>query len=192
MLLEGQAPLTVETALDVLYQTVLESIGSWDDDDFVHDFRKLMGVVITSKNPLSSIAIEQLLDLPPEQPLLHTISRLGCVLSQNPTIRVLHPSFADFLCTQARCGRDIWFFDPVAHNRILAIRCLQLLNGTLNMNLCNLSLSVDQEAEQIPEEVAYACVFWIDHICGVKHAIQLVLVYLKIFCIGIFFIGLKQ
>jgi hypothetical protein len=139
-----------------------------------------LGVIIAAKAPLSSNTIDKILRLSSEQPSLHTIARLRCVLSQSPAVRVLHPSFTDFLCTRAQCGKDIWFIDPVVHSRALAIRCLELLNSSLKMNMCNLTLSADLETETLPEEVAYACIHWIDHVCRIEEDILPVLVHVDI------------
>jgi hypothetical protein len=156
MLLKGQVPRMAEATLDNLYSTVLESVGNWDSEDFVKDFRMILGTIIAAKDPLSSTAIDQLLEMPPEQPSMHTIPRLACVLSQGPVVRVLHPSFADFLCTRTRCSRDIWFIDPIIQNRAFAIQCLNLLDGMLTMNSRNLTLSADLQAEAVPEGTTYA------------------------------------
>jgi WD40 repeat protein len=181
MLLKGMVPRTAEATLDKLYSTALESVGNWDNADFVQDFRMILGTIITVKDPLSSTAIDELLGMPPEQPSLHTIARLGCVLSQGPTVRVLHPSFADFLCTRARCGCDIRYIDPVVHSNALAVRCLQLLNRALTMNIRDLTLSADLESENLSEGVSYACIFWIAHVCKVEDDIPSVLVHLDTF-----------
>lgn len=157
MLLKGQVPRMAEATLDNLYSTVLESVGNWDSEDFVKYFRMILGTIIAAKDPLSSTAIDQLLEkMPPEQPSMHTIPRLACVLSQGPVVRVLHPSFADFLCTRTRCSRDIWFIDPIIQNRAFAIQCLNLLDGMLTMNSRNLTLSADLQAEAVPEGTTYA------------------------------------
>ena len=82
-----------KTALDALYQTALEDAGKWDDDEFVEDYRAIMGTVLVARNPLSISAIDLLLGIPSA----NTIALFGCVLIQHPTVRVLHPSFADFI-----------------------------------------------------------------------------------------------
>lgn len=181
VLLKTQAPSTAKAALDILYKTVLETVGSWDDDDFVHDFRMIIGVVITAKQPLSCTAIDQLLHPSLERPSLHTISRFRCFLSQSPTVRIVHTSFADFLCTPRRCGRDAWLINPATHCRALAIRCLELLDSTLKQNMCNLTLSADWESAVLPEALAYACKYWIDHVCEIDEGISPVLTHLDTF-----------
>jgi hypothetical protein len=89
MLLNEQLPALVEAALMKFYRMVLESGYLWDDDHFVEDFHMILGVITMAKEPLSSTAIDQILHLPPEQPSLHAISHLSCVLSHNQTICVL-------------------------------------------------------------------------------------------------------
>jgi hypothetical protein len=97
LLLCGDPNSNAELALDALYRTALQSIGMWDDDDFVADFCAIMGVILVAKNPLSASAIDALLCL--DRPSSLTISRLGCLLNwqQLQPVRILHPSFSDFL-----------------------------------------------------------------------------------------------
>jgi hypothetical protein len=163
-----------EHALDALYRQALQSARSWDDDNFIADFNAILGIVLVAQRPLSSDAIDLLLDAPYNRPSNHTISQLGCILQQNPTVRLLHPSFADFLMTRSRCGRDVWFFDPVSHHRTLSFQCWRRLNVVLKRNLCNLSLSKGLESETLAEDVTYACMFWVDHLCVITGDISLV------------------
>lgn len=181
VLLKGQVGAKAEAALDALYRTALESAGDWDDEDFIHDFRMILGIIITARNPLSLDTIDQLLRLPQDQPSIHTVSRLGCVIASIPVARILHPSFADFLFSRARCGRDDWHFDAATCHRHLAIRCLERLSDTLKRNMCDLTLSVDLENETLPEDMTYACLFWIDHVCLVGVDILPVMIHLQAF-----------
>jgi hypothetical protein len=180
VVLKGEVILGVEDTLDILYRTALESAGNWDDEDFLEDFTAIMGLVLVVQHPLSSSAIELLL-CTQGRPCAYTISHLGCVLQQSPTVRLLHPSFADFLTTQSRCGRDIWFFDRTPCELNLAVLCLRRLNQVLRRNMCNMSLSVDQADEDLTEDVKYACVFWIEHICAIKKGTPFVINHLDVF-----------
>ena len=177
----GSTTSGAESALDSLYQTALESVGLWDDDDFLTDFRAILGMVLVLRNPLSSTAIDALLCTPDGRPSISTITHLGCVLTPTPTVRIIHPSFADFLSTRSRCGRDIWYFQKLSHNRTLAVHCLHHLDGILRQNICNMTLSVDLENESLPEDVAYACMFWIEHISFIKDDIPSIKDHLETF-----------
>lgn len=180
-ILQEDAGSGAERALDALYRTALESAGSWDDREFVADFTAMMGLVLVAQHPLSCTAIDHLLGLPSGRPSIHTTSHLGCVLQQKPTVRVLHPSFADFLLTRSRCSRDDWFFDQTTHNRILAIQCIRHLDNVLKQNICNMTLSVGLGNENVPEDVSYACLFWVDHLCTIKDDIIPVIEHLDTF-----------
>lgn len=168
IILRGDVTLKATDALDLLYRTALESVGNWDDEDFLSDFRAVIGLVLVARQPLSSTCIDTLLSVE-DHTCLHIISHLGCVVQPRPMVRLLHPSFADFLMTLSRCGREIWAFDAISYHHRVAAQCLSRLEGILRRNMCNMSLPkniADLADAIIPEDVAYACIFWIDHICA--------------------------
>jgi hypothetical protein len=177
-ILKGETASPAQSALDALYETALASEGFWGDKDFVADFRAILGLVLVAQTPLSSNAIDSLLGQGRSRPTQHTISQLGCVLQQAPTVRVLHSSFAEFLMTRSRCDRDIWCIDPAPHHHSLAIQCLRHLSKCLKHNMCNLILSKDlpnlglSGKERLPEDTFYACMFWIEHTCMTKDNIK--------------------
>jgi hypothetical protein len=158
---------SAESSLDALYKTALESAGDWNDPDFVEEFRSILGIVLAAKDPLSTTAIDKLICTSENQPSSHTISCLGCVMDQSPTVRVLHPSFADFLSTSTRCERRIWFIDQTMHNRRLLMLCLDHLHQTLKRNIKEMTLSSGFIDGSLSEETSYACTFWIEHVCAV-------------------------
>jgi NACHT domain len=187
IILKGEVAPAAQAALDSLYKTALESEGNWDDKDFVTDFRAILGLVLVAETPLSSSAIDRLLGKRTSCPADHTVSKLACVLQQTPTVRVLHSSFAEFLLTRSRCGRDIWWFNPAPHHRSLAVQCLYRLNEVLKYNVCGLTLSKDvsyqgpSANESFPEDVSYACMFWIEHICIINDDVESIFELLKSF-----------
>jgi NACHT domain len=170
-----------ESALDALYRTALESSGKWDDSDFVDDFCSILGIILVARNPLSHSDIDGLLGPDNPQPSKHTISLLACVLGQSPTVRVLHPSFADFLMDRERCGRDMWHIDRDTHNLHLAVICLKRLDRTLKENICDLTLDPSNVHGELPQDLAYACLFWIEHICMVTDDEVLIMKHLDDF-----------
>ena len=186
-ILMGEAASAAQPALDALYETALKSEGIWDNKDFVADFRAILGLVLVAETPLSSSAIDRLLGKRTSCPADHTVSKLGCVLQQTPTVRVLHSSFADFLLTRSRCGRDIWWFDQAPHHHSLAIQCLHRLNEVLTYNMCHLTLSKDlpyvglSANEGLSEDISYSSIFWIKHICTIKDSAKSIIELLKSF-----------
>ena len=174
VILRGEMASGPEAALDGIYKTALKSIDIWDDEEFVSDFRAILGLILVARQPLSSASIDILLKLPNERPSMHTISLLGSILQQGPTIRLLHPSFADFLVTIERCGRDIWYFDRPTFHQDLALRCLDDMEAVLKQNICNLTLTTDVATESLPEDASYSCSFWIDHISAIVDEFALI------------------
>jgi hypothetical protein len=181
LILRGEVASGAEAALDTLYITALESSGLWEDDDFVQEFRDILGTVLVVRQPLSCAAIDALLQRPEDTPSVHTISRLACLLQQTPTVRVLHPSFADFLTTNKRCKREIWFFNQPTYHRNLAIHCLHRMDAVLERNICNMTLAVDLSIESLPEDISYSCLFWVDHICAIENDITPIMDLLRDF-----------
>jgi hypothetical protein len=181
IILERKAPVQTESTLDILYRSALGSVLLWDDEDFVADFRTIIGMVLVLRNPLSCTAIDTLLGKPNGRSAIDTILQLGCVVSSSPTVRIIHPSFSDFLSTRSRCGRDMWFFQIPSANYPLATNCLHNLNQVLRQNICNLTLSADTHNATLPEDVEYACLFWIDHVCNIKDEVTPILESLDAF-----------
>jgi hypothetical protein len=166
VLLNRSVDSNADSALDHLYTTALKSVGMWDDSDFRADFCSIMGTILVAKNPLTESAIDALLSL--DRPCRRTISRLGCILhwNNNMPIRLLHPSFADFLANHLRCKHEIWYLDPPLHNQHLAVHCLNHLKSVLKRNICNLTLSQAPVVATLPEATSYASEYWTEHVCA--------------------------
>ena len=65
---------------------------------------------------------------------MHTIEKFGCVLSWDSTnprvpVRVLHPSFTEYMTDKARCGNEKWFIDIPQHRFRLGTRCLDVIQS---------------------------------------------------------------
>ncbi|KIK42463.1 hypothetical protein CY34DRAFT_804888 [Suillus luteus UH-Slu-Lm8-n1] len=163
-----------ESALDLIYSTALESTRRWEDPAFSADFRDILGVVIAARNPLTALTIDRLNEgasVPRTQPSLHTIQHLGCVFrgTTSEPIRVIHPSFEDFLTDRARCKKDEWFIDVYLSHQRLAHQCIGSLRAILKRNMCNLTLTkTGVDVQILPEDVTYSCIFWIEHVCESK------------------------
>jgi hypothetical protein len=173
LLLQTDITSTAESALDQLYITALQSAGDWTDTIFSADFRAIVGSILVLRNPLSATALNDLLPLDGHRHPQHAISRLGCVLYNNAVIHILHPSFADFLTNRLRCESDVWFIDIASHNLRVTLHCLDRLDSFLRRNQCDLTLSPVPADIRLPEDISYACTFWIEHVCLVEEAASL-------------------
>jgi hypothetical protein len=170
ILLRGDVNAKPELALDALYRTALEDPGILDDEELCYDFRAVMGIILTARNPITPDTIDIILSL--DTPALYTIKKLGCVLrwSHTEPVRILHPSFADFLMTRLRCHHDALYIDPIQHNNQVAISCIRHLKGVLKKNITKTALSIKPVIDSLPAATSYASVHWIDHVCMIPLA----------------------
>ena len=154
--------------LDSLYETALQSAGLWNDRSFCSDCCNILGVILCARVPLSCSVIDALLALPQDTPSWKSVSRLRCVLhfSETEEIRILHPSFHDYL--SERCRDQPWSINLERHNKELALRCIDLLDKELRENICDMTLPYLSRKKTLSEAICYACKFWIEHICLVS------------------------
>ena len=146
---------------DSLYEIGLQSADLWHDALFRSDCCNILGAILCARVPLSCSVIDALL----ETSSWESVSRLGCGLhiSETEPIRILHPSFHDYL--SERCGDRPWSINLERHNKELALRCIKLLGKELRENICDMTLPYLTQKRTLPEAVSYACKFWIEHIC---------------------------
>jgi hypothetical protein len=93
--------------------------------------------------------------------------------SQEP-VRLIHPSFPDFLTHDDRCTDARYFVDGAQHHSLLALRCLQIMNADLRRNICNLQNpflpnsdipDLDQRLDRnASAQLRYACKYWYVHV----------------------------
>jgi hypothetical protein len=179
IILRGEIAPGAQSALDDLYKRALEQAGRWDDEDFVEHIRSVLGTILVLQNPLTTSTLDQLIE---DGRSNDAVLLLACVIAMEPTVHLLHPSFADFLFSRARSGRDMWYFDAAAYHQKLTLKCLDLLsNGSLKRNICNLTLSVAPEGQTVSDDIAYASLFWINHICSTSSDDQLLVEHLEAF-----------
>jgi hypothetical protein len=121
LLLPGDVDANAQSALDVLYATALKYVDNGNDEDFRSDFLSILGTITIARTPLSDETLDILLCC--KRPSRHTIFKLGCVLywDERVPIRIIHPSFTDYLSNRLRSGSDPLYIDTQLHNERLAI-----------------------------------------------------------------------
>ncbi|KDQ18542.1 hypothetical protein BOTBODRAFT_74046, partial [Botryobasidium botryosum FD-172 SS1] len=168
VLVSGVTPKDRVDSLSQLYATVLHACQRWDDEEFCSAFCRLFGVILVAKLPLPPSAMDSLLSLPPNWALQMT-SYFKAVLTEEPTgaIRIIHPSFYDFLTSQSQAGSP-WYINAQLHNKYMAFHCVDLLGLTLKENMLGLVHSLrPAPMPSLSSDIAYACLFWIPHVCAV-------------------------
>ncbi|KAI9779259.1 MAG: hypothetical protein M1839_007511 [Geoglossum umbratile] len=174
----GQSP-TVE--LDEMYTKVLNHsvMGNCPEQskpEFIKRFKQIVGPIVILFDSLSTTTLDKLLDVPNWKTDSKILLRLNSLLdvpeNQDSPIRLLHPSFRDFLLDKKRCSDSRFWVDKEEMHKNLAERCLWLLSKSLRRNICNLhtpgTLTCELEKrtveQHLPAPIQYACRYWVDHL----------------------------
>ena len=177
-------PSTSPTAeLDAIYTQILQhSIkgvrADEDKEQLSKDFKQVIGSIVVLFGPLSPAALGKLLECDQEAIYLrlrHLRSVLNVPDDQNAPIRLLHPSFRDFLLDkQRRHDPHFWVDEKKAH-AALANCCIRLMSSSqdgLRKDICGLrapgtlvsEVKEDQIDQYLPAELQYACRYWVWHL----------------------------
>jgi hypothetical protein len=163
--------------LDEMYLQILRDslTGDYNDTErreLADQFRLVVGSIVILFDALSATALNQLLFQPDtETPDIvdRTLDPLHSILAipqdAGSPIRLLHPSFRDFLLDPNRCPDDhFWVDSKVAHSS-LARNCLELMSNALQSSGSRAS-HVEEPAliSCVPPPLQYACRYWVEHL----------------------------
>jgi len=171
------------TTLDSLYETILQEAFRDSEDD--PTIRSVLGAVVLTLNPLSPFAIAALLDLGIDEvfPLLSSVHSLLTLQEDiyHP-VRFFHKSFPDFIVDPARCADSKFRINPPDQHKELVVGCLQLMNRSLEQNMCKLPDGVlnsevndlkERTKQYIHQALEYACRSWYKHLIDTTPAHRL-------------------
>ncbi|CAE6439276.1 unnamed protein product [Rhizoctonia solani] len=167
--------------LDALYMAVIRNSMADQADDSILNMRRCIGAIVTI-SMRQPVPIEVLCKI--MQPYMKSgvlrkvVGRLGAVIYRDGNlagaIRVLHPSFADFAVDEARSS--IFWVSPIERNIEISLGCMSTMEHELRFNICDLETShvlnsevLDLESKieaNISGQLAYSCVYWINHLVG--------------------------
>ena len=144
--------------------------------------RSVLGAVILAANPLSPSSITTLLGFSADgiSPLLSSVNSL-LIFQEDPNhpVQPFHKSFPDFITDSTRCAVPRFHISPPDHHSQLLIGCLDLMNRTLEKNMCKLPDGVansdvgdlkERTKKFIDPALRYACVSWHTHLVGLVDA----------------------
>ena len=176
---QGKTKLTPKTTLDSLYTSILQ--GGFEDDDPENDskIRSVLGAIVLATNPLSPSSIGTLLgfhtsDVSHQLSLVHSLVLQGDI---NHPVKPFHKSFPDFITDPARCIDQRFYLSPPHHHHGILKGCLELMNQTLEKNMCKLPDAITnldvkdlkERTEQcINPALQYACKSWYSHLANEK------------------------
>ncbi|KAF9644991.1 YVTN repeat-like/Quino protein amine dehydrogenase [Thelephora ganbajun] len=179
---EGKVKFKENTTLDSLYTSILQEAFGDDDPEDDPMVRSILGAVTLAANPLSPSAIGTLLGFDTEDvfPLLSSIhSLLALQEDTDQPVRPFHKSFPDFIVDPARCINQRFRVSPPNHHIELLSGCLNLMNRTLEKNMCRLPDAVansevpdlrERTERYISPALQYACKSWHKHLVDQRTA----------------------
>ncbi|KAJ6064288.1 hypothetical protein N7499_012968 [Penicillium canescens] len=127
-----------------IYLPVLKHIVSQKKpkelEDWMKDFRRIVGVIVLLFSPLSSVSLAALI-LSDDTKVQRRLSTLQSVVSvpkdSDAPIQLLHLSFREFLVDHS--ASDVFWIDELAGHAQLAKDCLEYMNQGLKTDICRLS-----------------------------------------------------
>lgn len=171
------------TYFDILSNSIDRTCNREQRNRQIERFKKCIGPIVVMFDLLSKEALCKLITLKPgeiEAILPHLRSVLDVPDDEESPIRLLHPSFRDFLLDEKSCqDREFWIDEQKVHTD-LTKSCLQLMSDTLSRDMCRLrepgtlAKQVDHSitAHYLPRHVQYACQYWISHLTLLDHQQQ--------------------
>ncbi|KZP18962.1 WD40 repeat-like protein [Athelia psychrophila] len=192
----GRQSLSPYSKLDKLYMQVLAQAFPECDSHSVDRFRKVIGAIVLLRDPLSARDLQALLCSNDQDPKLvdRMLGNMHALIlvpeDATKAIRLLHPSFHDFLIDAHRCTvAELVITTPEQHTH-LAVACLHALQK-LKQDMCNiqdaclLNLEVEDIDAKIrtclPPWLKYACCHWGSHLAAGEVS-DIVLELLEEFC----------
>ncbi|KAJ2975026.1 hypothetical protein NUW54_g11796 [Trametes sanguinea] len=188
-----------QSVLDRLYEHVLEDVIEQLPEDRQATLpRLLLGTIVLAEERLCPSTLATLVDVPPDVvngalPAFYAVVSIPAEEDDAIPIRLIHLSFANFLVDPTRCPNETVLVNPRTHHAFIASRCLKLMQESLKFNLCQVPsehqhLPNDEipgmqarMAQHFPPALAYACRYWMRHLCSADTDEELLLT-LEEFC----------
>ncbi|KAF8572852.1 hypothetical protein K439DRAFT_1568058 [Ramaria rubella] len=127
--------------LDQLYLQVLNQAYPVLSPEGAGQLKRILGSIILLCDPLSASSIEQLLNIKSSnldtlvQAALHRLHSVVIVPEDSSqVIRLIHPSFYDFLTNSGRCQNPKLLVNVEAQHTLLALRCLNAMQNLKQNN----------------------------------------------------------
>lgn len=167
--------------IDLLYKQVLDTaLHEGRDAGLLKKFQDVMGTVVCLKEPLTIRGLRMLLGIPSSS-VKKVMTRLYSVVItpdiDDEHIRLIHPSFPDYLTDERRCTEKQYFIDKSNRHADIAYLALQHMRKMLKRNICELEdpMVLNEEimdlpgllAFHIPSHLRYSCFYWASHLCSV-------------------------
>lgn len=164
--------------IDALYTFILNNaFSSRSPHKFVSRYQHVVGAIIVlveSHPDFDLTALERLLGVP-EGEAGEALYHLRSLIVTEPTLRIFHKSFRDFICSPQRCVDQRFYINASEQENAMAVRCLKLMTASLRPGMVTIPEKlrpgwwkkspegkVEIRRAFVPE-LRYACVLWNRH-----------------------------
>ncbi|KIJ34493.1 hypothetical protein M422DRAFT_79509, partial [Sphaerobolus stellatus SS14] len=165
--------------IDKLYQRILMDAYEGKKQSEINRLRMALDTVVCLRQP-QSVAVTAALLGKQSADVRTYLGNFSSVLDipddDNSLVYIFHASFPDYLLDKSR-SHD-YHLDPTEHHAKLASKCLEKMNSLLHRDICkmetrkrlNSEVSEDVIRKHIPDDLGYACTFWVSHLDASKLA----------------------
>lgn len=164
------------TILDSLYLQIIDAASSRVSATLIGRLHSILGTISLAQEPLSVTALSELLGFP-KSVTRNSLIGLRSVLSipddPDAPIRVIHPTFSEFLTASFPPKPAAFTIEPVEHHLTIFARTLEVM-CQLKRNIAGLTSSTlfKDEIHDLPEtlkrcispSLSYSCRYWSDHL----------------------------
>ncbi|KIL57170.1 hypothetical protein M378DRAFT_16435 [Amanita muscaria Koide BX008] len=170
-------------ALNRFYSVIVCSAIQMDDDDdnILDRYQIIVGTIVVIQTPLPVATLACLIGEEPKKiyAMLRNLQPV-ILLDGDDVPRIYHKSFPDYLTDQARCKDPRLLIDPEIHHTQTATWCFEIMDKHLKRNILGLGdparfmsnedglkedgITDEQIQAKIPQQLRYACVFWVNHL----------------------------
>lgn len=168
--------------LDSIYSEILrKALTQWREKKLLEkDAREVIGTIALLFSPLPPRSLDALLQLP-SHTAANTLLPLHSVVSipnsddaGSAPLRVIHPSFPNFLTTPSRCIDASFLVDPTSQHSRIALLCLDHMSESLSRDMCGIGSLPTLNSDvadlrirlqvKVPLHLRYACSYWPLHL----------------------------
>ncbi|KAF3918216.1 hypothetical protein ABW20_dc0108198 [Dactylellina cionopaga] len=166
-----------EIYLEILKTTVLSKCRPNQRESRIKKFKEVVGcLILLSQNfiveDLASFLEKDVDSVREFLRLLSSVLDLQKSGLERSEVRLLHPSFRDFLLDPDRCLDADFQVNERETAKKMALRCIGIMQGTLRKDICGLGLpgvrieDVENTVidKSIPETTKHACLYWVDYL----------------------------
>jgi hypothetical protein len=185
------------SAIDDIYTKVLQRAVPYSCDEDVRTklqwlFDNVIKPVVVLLQPLSVRSLADLMQVG-EKDVDGALRDLRSVLylpaDQGSAIRLLHPSFREFLLEPQRCTNPHFAIDERLVHYTLFVHCFRVMTTKLKQYMCSIrhpgyeTTRLDKQTRDrhIPSHLRYACRYWVTHLLRSDRAIEEVEVVVSFF-----------